>query len=140
MEKMLGWLLHILEVPMRDINELHDLLQNLHPKIKFTMEHSLEEVPFLDILIRSVNGKIIADIYHKPTDNQQYLHFRSHHPKNCIKSIPYTPAGRIHKIITDKKQKKKKKTRLKELHTTLHQGGYPTTLIYKGLELSEKFT
>ena len=35
MENILGWLLHILEVPMRgDINELHDLLQNLHPKIK----------------------------------------------------------------------------------------------------------
>ena len=39
-------------------------------------------------------------------------------------------------IITDKNQKKKK--RLKELHTTLHQRGYPTTLINKGLELAEK--
>ena len=26
--------------PWGDINELYDLLQNLHPKIKFTMEHS----------------------------------------------------------------------------------------------------
>ena len=65
-----------------DINELHDLLQNLHHQIKFTMEHSLKELPFLDILIKNVNGKIITDIYHKPTDTQQYLHFRSHHPKN----------------------------------------------------------
>ena len=38
--------------PWQDINELHELLQNLHPKIKFTMEHSLEEPPFLDILVK----------------------------------------------------------------------------------------
>ena len=38
--------------------------------------------------------------YHKPTDTQQYLHFNSHYPQNCIKSIPYTVARRIHTIIT----------------------------------------
>ena len=31
-----------------------------------------------------------------------------------------------------------KKTCLKELHTTLHQRGYPTTLINKGLEFAKK--
>ena len=76
------------------------------PKIKFTMEHSLKELPFLDILIKNVNGKIITDIYHKPTDTQQYLHYRSHHSQNCIKSIPYTLTRRIHTIITDKNLKK----------------------------------
>ena len=64
---------------------------------------------------KNVNGQIITDIYHKPTDIQQYLHFRSYHPKNCIKSIPYTLVRRINTIITDKNWKK---TRLKELHTT----------------------
>ena len=39
--------------PWGDINKLHDLLQNRHPKIKFTMEHSSEELPFLDILIKT---------------------------------------------------------------------------------------
>ena len=90
--------------PWGDINELHDLLQNLHPKIKFIMEHSLKELPFLDILIKNVNGKIIIYIYDKPTDTQQHLYFRSHHSKNCIKSIPYTLACRIH-TITDKNLK-----------------------------------
>ena len=48
----------------------------------------------------------------------------------------YNPlASRIHTIITDKTLKK---ARLKELRTTLHQRGYPTTLIDKGLELPEK--
>ena len=92
--------------PWGDINKLHDLQQNLHPKIKFTMEHNLKELPFLDGLIKNVNGQIITDICQKPTDTQQYLWFKSHHPKNCIKSIPCTLARRIHTIITDKNLKK----------------------------------
>ena len=106
MEKIFGWLLHILKCSWGDINELHNLLQNQHLKIKFTMEHSLKELLFLDILIKNVNGQIITAIYHKSTDTQQYLHFRSHHPQNCIKSIPYTLARRIHTIIIDKNLKK----------------------------------
>ena len=136
MEKIFGWLLHILEIPMEgDINDLQNLLQNLHPKIKFTKEHSAKELQFLDILIKNLNGQIITDIYQKPTDIQQYFHFKSHHRKNCMKSIPYTLASRIHTIITDKNLKK---IRLKELHTTMHLRVYSTTLINKGLELAEK--
>ena len=107
MEKILGRLLPILEVPIGGTSmNCTTLLQNLHPKIKFTMEHILKELLFFNILIKNVNGKIITDIKHKPTDTQQYLHFRSHHPKNCIKPIPYSLARRIHTIITDKNLKK----------------------------------
>ena len=64
--------------------------------------------------------------YHKPIDIPQYLHFESHTPKNCKKkSIPYTRI--IYTIITDKNLKK----HLKELHTTLHQRGFPTTPMNK---------
>ena len=43
-EKIFRWLLDILECPRGDVNELHNLLQNLHPKMKFTMEHSSKEI------------------------------------------------------------------------------------------------
>ena len=36
--------------PRGDINELNNLLPNLHPKIKFTMIHSSKELPFLTSL------------------------------------------------------------------------------------------
>ena len=49
-KRYFGWLLHILEMGRH--NELQNLLQNLHPKIKFTMEHSSKELLFLDILIK----------------------------------------------------------------------------------------
>ena len=50
------------------------------------------------------------------------------------KSIPYTLQCRIHAIIMDKNLRK---TRLKELHTTLNQRGYTRTLINKGFELEK---
>ena len=70
--------------------------------MKFTMEHSWKQLPLLDILIKNVNGQIIKDISHKPTDTLHYLLFKSHRPKNCIKSIPYTLARRIHSISKSK--------------------------------------
>ena len=123
--------------PWGCINELHKLLQSLHPQIELTMEHCSKELTFLDILIKNVNNQIVTYINQKPTETQQYLHFKSHHLRNCIKSILYTLARKIETIITDKNLLKK--TRLKELHTTLHQRGYPRTLINKRLELAEKF-
>ena len=36
--------------------------------MKFPLEHSFKELPFLDILIKKENGEIIPDIYHNPTD------------------------------------------------------------------------
>ena len=114
MEKIIGWLLHILEIPMGWHQQITQPTTKPTPKIKFTMEHSSKEQLFLDIFIKIVNGQIITDIYHKPTDTQQYLHFKSHHSKNCI---PYTLSHRIHTITMDKSLKK---TCLKELHTTLH--------------------
>ena len=53
---------------MLSSENMHNLLQNLHSKIKFTIEHSSKELPFLDILIKNVNDHILTDIYHKPTD------------------------------------------------------------------------
>ena len=51
-----------------NINDLHNLLQNLHRKIKFTMKLSFKELPFLDTLIKNENGQIITDIYYKLKD------------------------------------------------------------------------
>ena len=117
-----------------DINELHNILQNLHPNIKFTMECSKNELPFLDILLKIEGNKIITDIYRKPTDTQQYLHFRSQHPKACLKSIPYNLARRICTIISDPRLRD---IRLTELSQALKQRSFPITLINKGIDLAK---
>ena len=56
------------------------------PQIKFTMEDSSKQLPFLAILMKNVNGQIITDIYHEPTDTQNYLYFNSHPTK--LNKIP----------------------------------------------------
>ena len=76
--------------PRGDINELHDLLQNLHPKIKFTGEHSLKELSFLDILIKNVNGK-----------SSQISTTNQHTPNNTSTSEDTTPKlYKIHPLHT----------------------------------------
>ena len=116
-----------------DITTLHEILQNVHPNIKLTVETSKKEIPFLDILIIKNGCKIITDIYRKPTDTQQYLHFKSHHPKTCRTSIPYTLARRICTIIVPSALRN---IRLNELRNVLKERGYPITLINKGIELA----
>ena len=49
------------------------------------MEYSSKEFPFLDILIKNVNGKIITDFYHKPTDTQQYFPLQKPSPQKLYK-------------------------------------------------------
>jgi hypothetical protein len=118
-----------------NITDFFSLLQNLHPKIDFTMDNSSEEIPFLDILIRkNSDGTIITDIYRKPTDSQRYLHFRSHHPDNCKKAVPLMLARRICTIVTDPALLNK---RLDELEDTLRERGYPLPLIKKGINLAK---
>ena len=119
-----------------NVNTLHSILQTLHTQISFTMEYNRKEIPFLDILImKDIHGLLSTDIYRKKTDTQQYLHFRSQHPKNTIKSIPYMLARRICTIVSDKKLLN---IRLEELYTTLQQRGYPISLIRTGIDLALK--
>ena len=122
---------------MGNIYDLHNLLQDLHPKIKFTIEHSHKKLKILGILQKNENGQVIIDIYHKFTVTQQYLSFKSHHSQNCMKFIPCTLAHRICSRVSNKNHRK---THLEELRVTLHQRGYPKTLINKGFEWSEKIT
>ena len=95
------------------------------------MEYGIKKQLFLDIRIKNENDEITTDIKHKAIDTQQYLHFNSHHPQNCVKSIPYSLASRICTIVTNKNLRK---TCLKELHTILNQRGYQTTPINKRFE------
>ena len=86
--------------------ELLSFLENLnekHPSINFDFKYSKIEIEFLDTKIyKDTNGKLCLTIYHKPTDWQNYLNFKSSHPpSNRQKSIPYSEAFRISNICTE---------------------------------------
>ena len=97
---------------------LHKIFQdinNIHPNIKFTISHTLiqneseesrcscipqESIPFLDTSCKIENGKIILDLYKKPTDRNMYLLPSSCHPPHQTSNIPYSLAMRINRVCT----------------------------------------
>ena len=87
-----------------DEAELHtflNFLNNSHPTIKFTMSHSLTDIPFLDISISLHQGFLHTDLYTKPTDSHAYLPANSCHPSHVIRNIPYSQFLRLLRICSD---------------------------------------
>ena len=50
-----------------------NLLNDIHPTMKFTCDYSFTPIPFLDVSVSLHNGKIVTVLYTKPTDKHQYL-------------------------------------------------------------------
>ena len=73
-----------------------------NPAIQLSFEYSSLQVSFLDVLVKVENGKIITDLYRKPTDTLQYLKFDSCHPTEHKLPIAYSQALRINKICSRK--------------------------------------
>ena len=102
-------------------------LNSIHATIKFDYEISTSEVNFLDttVFIDS-SGKLATKLYRKPTDRQNYLHFKSEHPTNTKTSIPYSQALRIHKICTNEEDLSKN---CKQLAQTLIKREYGKEIV-----------
>ena len=115
------------------IESLHDVLNSLHPKIRFTMDTSREEISFLDVLIKLKGESVSTDIYFKPTDTHSYLNFKSCHPKHTKTNIPFCLASRIVTIVSENEQQKK---RLAELREFLKKQDYPESLIDIGIQMA----
>ena len=67
---------------VRELRTLHEILNNLHKDISFTIQFSNVEQSFLDILVQNKEGRIETDIFYKDTDSKQYLLFYSCHPRH----------------------------------------------------------
>ena len=67
-------------------------LNDFHPNIKYTWEISDCKVNFLDLIVSLEGGNIVTDLYCKPTDGHQYLHYRSCHPSHTKRSSVYSQA------------------------------------------------
>ena len=59
-----------------------------HFTIKLTVEYSKEEVGFLNVNIKLIDGKLKADLFVKPTGMHQFLDPISCHPYHCKNGIP----------------------------------------------------
>ena len=76
-------------------------LNTVHRTIKFMHEYSHTRVNFLDVwAIKDSDGYISTDLYTKPTDSNNYLHYYSAHPGHCKKGIPLGQFLRLRRICS----------------------------------------
>lgn len=92
-------------------------LNGLHPHHQIHQSYSSTNVPFFDVnVLLTDDGNIHTDLYTKPTDKYQHLHYSSCHPLHTKKSIPFSPALRLRRICSTDGTLN---TRLTELKTYL---------------------
>ena len=85
-----------------DLQKFLSYINGVHPSIKFTYEFSKERTEFLDMIIfKDLKGYLTTDVYQKPTDTHNYLHYNSSHPRHCTKSIPFSQFLRLKRLISE---------------------------------------
>ena len=109
---------------------LFDIMNDIDPKIKFTMEEG-KSIPFLDVAFTVNNdGSLETDIYHKETDSFNYVPFHSFHPRKTLTNIPYSLARTVCTIVSNPQIRDK---RLMELRGRLRKKSYPEGVIESGI-------
>ena len=76
------WMTRSPLLKMGSVEYLLSVLNNFHPKIKFTYEMEVEsKLAFLDILLHRDGHDIIITVYRKVTNNDVYLNWYSFCPR-----------------------------------------------------------
>ena len=94
-------------------------------------EWSRDSVSFLDTTVKIVDGRIVTDLYVKPTDTHQYLAANSCHPRHCKEAIPYSQALRMRRICSSDEAFNKRTSDLKK-HLT--RRSYDETTMQQQIE------
>ena len=115
---------------VKDLEQLHSILNSLHKDLHFTLEYSGAQQSFLDVLVKNQGGKIETDIFYKETDSKQYLLFNSCHPRYTKINIPYNIARRLRTIVSEDHVIQ---TRTKELKSFLIKQKYLLQIIEYGI-------
>ena len=124
-----------------DIKTFENILQGLHPDIKFTLEEAdsvslrnllYQMLAFLDInVILHETGKLETDVYYKPTNNHDYLDYHSQHASHVKDNIPFNLAKRIIVFCSNPETER---YRLCELEQWLINCNYPVPIIKKAFK------
>ncbi len=69
------------------------------------MEENNREINLQDTKVKAEGDKIVTDLYQKPTDSQQYVHFKSCHPSHTKGNLSFNLAGRICTIVENENMK-----------------------------------
>ena len=154
MERFLDDIFTIYTGTLENLHAFLDELNNIHPTIKFTMNHTTpspssdnpapqptckcctgSSLPFLDTACSISENKIVVDLYRKPTDRNQYLLPSSCHPAHITKNIPFSLAYRIVRICSEPNTRDK---RLDELREFLLERKYKKNIINSAISRAKE--
>ena len=89
----------------------------------------------MDTAVTIKNGKLITDLYKKPTDRCQYLLPSSCHPAHIPQNIPFSLCYRLVRICSEPHALEKK---FKELRSLLISRDYRPKVIDSAIEKAKK--
>ena len=101
-------------------------LNEQHEAIKFTWNYGKSQIPYLDVSLSIVDGRLVTDLHVKPTDANMLLPFHSSHSRHCMRSIPFGQSLRLRRICSTDELFHKRSEGLKQ---KLMKRGYPKTLL-----------
>lgn len=70
--------------------------------------------------------KLATDLYTKPTDKNNVLHYQTNHPKKMVDSLPWSQLLCVRKIVSDNDRVD---SRLDEMCEKFIKRGYPAKLV-----------
>ena len=115
----------------KQLESMKDFMNNLHHTIKFTFEHSTQEISFLYMKIHiGADHKLSTTLYRKPTDCAARLHFHSNHSLKCKENIVFSQALRYNLLIADDNVLQKE---LDSLTISLHARKCPLEVITRNI-------
>ena len=89
------------------------------------------------MVIKIKEGRIITDLYCKPTDGHQYLHYDSCHADHIKRSIIFSQTLRLKRICSEKNDLN---VHVEDLKTWFRKRGYPDYLIKEQVEKALRLT
>ena len=102
-------------------------MNHLLPTIKFTFQHSIQQISFLDMKLQiRVDRKLSITRYRKSTDCVALLHFNSNHSLKCRETIAFSQALRHNVLLAGDSLLQKE---LDSLATSLLARKYPLDTI-----------
>ena len=98
----------------------------MRTSINSTYEKSKEKINFLDLVIKINEGRIITDLYCKPKDGHQYLHYDSCYADHITRLIIFSQTLRLKNNDLN--------VHVEDLKTWFHKRRYPDNLIKEQVE------
>ena len=106
-------------------------LNKFHPNLKLTYEKPKEKINFLDVVIKFKDGRIITDLYCKPTDGHQYLHYESCYADYIKRLIIFSQTLRLKRMYSEKNDLN---VHVENLKILFRKRGCPDNLIKEHVE------